>query len=359
MKVINLALLLLFISCKNQAQNYVCTPCDLSCDTLIFESSGKCSQCSMQLIKESEAKRETLVVNEVNISEGSGKFLIEGGKGKKTKAIIVYYYKPKNFDSNSKVLVVIPGAGRNANTYRDAWVAEADKKGILILSPKYAEEDYAFEDYHLCGLIRELNLGKSLEFVENSNMVKIDEDQLTFTLNTKEEEWIFEDFDRIFDLAIEAIGSNQKEYDIFGHSAGGQILHRYALFGKSAKVNNILAANSGFYTLPNFEFALPFGLKNTLLEEQNLQDAFDKKLIILVGELDNQAETRGTLLRSSTADKQGLHRLARAQYFYDQAKSVARSKQFSFNWKIAIIPQVGHDHRKMAVAASQLLYSEH
>lgn len=359
MKIINLALLLLFLSCKNQAQNYVCTPCDLSCDTLIFETSGKCPHCSMQLIAESELKQEALVVNEVDIIEGSGKFLIEGGKGKKDKAITVYYYKPYNFNSNSKVIIVIPGAGRNANSYRDAWIAEADKKGVLILSPKYAEEDYAFEDYHLCGLIGELNFAKSLEFVANSNMVKIDESQLTYALNFKEEEWIFEDFDRIFDLAIEATGSNQKEYDIFGHSAGGQILHRYALFGKSAKVNNILAANSGFYTLPNFEFELPFGLKNTLLEEQNLQDAFDKKLIILVGELDNQAETRGTLLRSPSADKQGLHRLARAQYFYNQAKAIARSKQYNFNWKIAVIPQVGHDHRKMSVAASQILYAEH
>lgn len=358
MKIVHLALLLLFFSCKNQIQDYVCPPCERSCDSLNFETSGNCPRCGMELILKSSLDQEPLILNEVTLKEGSGKFLIEGGIGKKEKSIVVFYHKPRNFDSNSKILFVIPGAGRNANSYRDTWVDVAEKNAVLVLSPQYDADEYPFEEYHLCGLVQHINLGESLEFVENSNMVKIDEELLTYTQNPKQEEWIFEDFDRIFDLVTSATRSNQKKYDLFGHSAGGQILHRFALFGKSVKADRILAANSGFYTLPTFEFELPFGLKNTVLKEDNLKYAFEKKLIILVGELDNQTETRGTLLRSLTADKQGLHRFERANYFYDQAATVARKKQFDFNWTREIVPDVGHDHRKMASAAVNLLYEE-
>ncbi|TMM56350.1 hypothetical protein FEE95_16160 [Maribacter algarum] len=308
----------------------------------------------MALVK----KKEFLILNEVTITEGSGTFLIEGGKSKKDKSIQIFYYKPKTFNSNSKVLIVIPGAGRNANAYRDTWIDEAEKQGILILSPEYQEKDYPFENYHLCGLISDLNLDRSLEFVKNSNMVKIDESKLSFKVNPKQDEWIFKDFDRIFDLVKKATKSTQNKYDLFGHSAGGQILHRLALFGQSTKVNQIISTNSGFYTLPNFDSQLPFGLKNTRIKSQDLKLAFEKRLIILVGELDNQHEVRGTLLRSETADKQGLHRLERAQYFYKQAKAFANLHQFNFNWEIEIVPEVGHDYRKMSKAASHIIYSQ-
>lgn len=312
----------------------------------------------MELVKRSNLKQEKeLVVNQIDIQEGSGVFLIEGGKGKEQRTIKVYYHKPENFNFNSKVLIVIPGAGRNGDSYRDAWIKASEKYGVLILSLMYPEENYTFEDYHLCGLVHDLNLKSAIERVEGANIVILDETKFTYQVNANREEWIFEDFDRVFDLAIKATNSKQVQYDIFGHSAGGQILHRFALFQPNSKVDKILASNAGFYTLPDSNTALPFGIKNTSLNHQDLKASFSKKLILFIGELDNQNETGGTLLRSITVDKQGLHRLDRATFFYNQAKDIAQAQGFDFNWSLKIIPGIGHNHRKMGAAAGELLYA--
>ena len=349
--------IIIFLACKNEKEAYVCPPCDLPCDKLVFSKAGICPHCQMQLIKKSEAEKETeLKVNEVVINTGSGVFLIEGGNGQAEKNIKIYYHKPENFTKHSKILLVMPGAGRNGDSYRDAWIEEAEKYSVLILSPMYSEEAYPFEGYHLGGLIKNTNLRAAVEYVEHTNIAKLNETIFTFEVNTDKADWIFKDFDRIFDLVKEETGSIQTNYDLFGHSAGGQILHRLAIFHPMTKANRIIAANAGFYTLPNFEKELPFGLKNTLINKADLQLSFKKKLILLVGELDNETETGGTLLQSTSANEQGAHRLARGKYFYEFSKAKANDLEVSYNWTMQIIPNVGHNHRQMGNAAAKLLY---
>ena len=251
---------------------------------------------------------------------------------------------------------MIPGAGRSGDTYRDAWIEAAEKYNVLILSPMYPDDDYPFEVYHLGGLIETSNLRESVEFIENSNIAKLDETIFNYQLNPNREEWIFKDFDRIFDLVVEATASTQNQYDLFGHSAGGQILHRFVIFNPDSKANRIIAANSGFYTLPDLANQLPFGIKDVALIDENLANSFDKELILLIGELDNAEEQGGTLLRSKSADKQGFHRLERGQYFYKYSKNVAKEMDLNYNWKIKIVRAVGHNHREMAKAAAEFLY---
>ena len=350
-------LLLSILSCKTPKGQYVCPPCDLPCDTLFFGQAGICPNCNMTLIKESDLRLEfNLLVNEVSLNTGSGVFLIEGAAHRKEKTIKVYYHKPEAFSSETNILMVIPGAGRNGDSYRDAWVEASERHNVLILSPMFEEENYPFEDYHLCGLMEELNLEESISFSENSNQVTLEEEALTYSINKNSEEWLFQDFDRIFDLVIQSLGTSQSTYDLFGHSAGGQILHRLALFANNTKADRIIAANSGFYTLPDFETQLPFGLKSTSIDQEDLKAAFSKKLILLIGELDNERENGGTLLRSTTVDKQGTHRLARGKYFHTFSKDKAKELNATFNWEIEIVPNVGHEHGLMGKAAAKMLY---
>ena len=353
-------LLLLFCCCcQEQKEKYVCQPCGLACDTLVFAKAGICPHCNMKLIKKSELTQEAeLVLNEINIARGSGVFLIEGGEGKKDKTIKVYYHQPNSYTKNSKILIVVPGAGRNGDSYRDAWIAASEKYDVLILSPMYSEQQYGFEDYQMCGLIKNSNLYESIEYIENSNMVKLREADFSFQVNSKHKEWIFRDFDRLFERVVNASQSAQTQYDIFGHSAGGQILHRLALFHPHSKANRILASNSGFYTATDFNLELPFGLKNTPLIADSLKHSFAKKLILFIGELDNQDEKGGTLLRSNTVDQQGLHRLDRAKFFYSLAENKAKEMQSTFNWQLKVIPNIGHNQEKMAKAAAEYLYEE-
>lgn len=311
----------------------------------------------MPLLKKSDLLLDSnLIVNDVNLKTGSGVFLIEGAAHRKEKTIKVYYHKPEVFSSETNILMVISGAGRNADSYRDAWIEASERYNVLILSPMFEEEAYPFEDYHLCGLIKGLNIEESISFSETSNQVTLNEEALTYSINKNSEEWLFQDFNRIFDLVIQALGTSKSTYDLFGHSAGGQILHRLALFSNNTKADRIIAANSGFYTLPDFEMQLPFGLKSTTINQEDLKSAFSKELVLLIGELDNEKENGGTLLRSTTVDKQGTHRLARGEYFHTFSKEKAKELNTPFNWEIAIIPNVGHEHKLMGKAAARILY---
>ncbi len=348
--------ILLFTYCSGQ-DVYVCPPCDLPCDKLTFDKPGTCPHCKMRLVKEGAADvGADLALNEIKLETGSGYFTVEGGEGKSHRHIEVHYYKPRTFSKMSKILMVIPGAGRDADEYRDDWIDIAEKESVLVLSLLYEEGDYPFEDYHLCGIIEDVNLQSAVEYIEGTNHVVLDEGALDFNINVNSREWIFADFDRIFDEVVAVTHSNQTTYDLFGHSAGGQILHRMALLGQDMKADQIIAANSGFYTLPDLDAKVPFGLRDLSVNEEGLALAFGKSLLVLVGEMDNAEENKGTLLRSESADRQGLHRLARAKYFYEFSKTIADERNLEFRWRYQMVNGVGHDHESMARAAAEILY---
>jgi len=327
------------INCQNQEQNYVCPPCEAACDSLLFEGDGICPHCNMNLIMNVDAA----AVNEIKLQEGAGNFLIEGGEGHNESVIKVFYHSPKGLNRNSKVLIVLPGAGRNGDDYRDAWIEASEKHNVLVLSPEYSEKAYPqFWSYNLAGMITD---------------VKINEDRTAMTdfkISKDPSTWIFTDFDRIFDLVRKELPLNTESYDMFGHSAGGQILHRLAIFNSENRANRILASNSGWYTVPDNGEDFPVGLKNSSKSEEHID--FSSNLILFLGEKDDANETRGDLRRSPEVDSQGLHRLSRGKYFYQTSKGKAKDLDVPFNWKIEIVPNIGHDHSEMSKAAARYLY---
>jgi len=342
MKLNLLFLLFVFYSCQ-KTNEYVCKPCDLSCDELTFAKSGNCPHCKMELIKMSELIPEKeLTVNKINIQNGAGKFLIEGGF-KKEKTIVIHYYKPKNLTSKSPVVFVVPGAGRNGNNYRDAWIEKAEEYNVLVFSPEYSEKNYpGFWSYNLAGMIKDVIINE-----EKTAMIG-------FKISKRPNEWIYNDFDRIFNLIKEELSLGTDTYDMFGHSAGGQILHRLAIFKSENKANRILASNSGWYTVPIDMEVFPYGLNESNTSSSKVD--FSTNLILFLGEKDDANETRGDLRHSPEVDKQGLYRLERGKYFYNESKKIASKWRSDFNWKLEIVPDVGHDYKGMSKAAADYLY---
>ena len=294
--------------------------------------------------------------NKIAINEGSGSFKIHGGKGHENIKLTIYYHKPKNFTKKTKVLLVIPGSGRNGDSYRDSWIQTSEKHNVLILSPSYPEKHYPYDAYHLGGIIKDLDLTKGVIFKKNSNQVLLDENVVEFKLNSDSSQWIYSDFDRIFMIAKKSLKFNAKKYDMFGHSAGGQILHRFAIFYPQSKADRILASNAGSYTTTDYNTNYPNGIKNTNTRKSNLKKSFKKKLTMFLGELDNADEKGGIILRSKTVDLQGTHRLARGTYFYKYSLQTAKELNYKYNWKLKVILGVGHSQRKMAKAAAKYLY---
>lgn len=273
-------------------------------------------------------------------ASGAGSFQIEGGFGHEEDSVTVHYYKPIDYRDNFKVLIVLPGGGRNGDGYRDKWIDLAEEYDLLILSPSYSKEYYPkVEDYNLGRL-------SSSSFVTGGQKS-----------SHSRELWILDDFDRIFDNAVQRFGSSEEGYDLFGHSAGGQIAHRLALFNPDTKVNRIVAANSGWYTLADFNTEFPYGLKDIAITEDHLKASFSSKLIILLGELDNEHETRGHLRTTALANRQGSGRFSRGHFFFEKAKEQAEQMDCSFLWKKQTVKGVGHSSKKMSLAAAELLYS--
>jgi hypothetical protein len=294
--------------------------------------------------------------SKIEIHEGSGSFITRGGKGHENIDLTVYYHKPKKFNKFTKVLLVIPGSGRNGDSYRDSWIQTSEKHNVLILSPSYPEKNYNYGGYHLGNMITVFDISKGVSYKKGTNQVWMDENEVEFNINSNSKTWIYNDFDRIFSIAKKSLKFQAKKYDMFGHSAGGQILHRFAIFYPQSKADRILASNAGSYTPTAYQTNFPFGIKNTNTKKRNLKKSFKKNLTIFLGELDNANENGGKMLRSKTVDIQGTHRLARGTYFYNHSLQTAKKLGFKYNWKLKIIPNIGHSQRKMAKAASIFLY---
>lgn len=305
----------------------------------------KASVLALAVLAISAPATSQVAADHVRIDAGSGSFAFPGGTGREDKVITVFYHKPETFSSRSPVLIVLPGAGRNAWTYRDAWRKASEEHGVLVLSPSYSEEHYPdFWSYNLAGMIRDVRINQSAT------------PTVVFNLNADASSWIFADFDRLFSDVKEHLGLDAESYDLFGHSAGGQIVHRLALFHPNSRANRLVAANSGWYTVPTFNDVFPYGLANGVSTPEQIGAAFGNNLVILLGELDDENEVRGDLVRTPEVDVQGISRVQRGRYFYGAAVKTAETLGLPFNWKLEIVPGVGHDVQRMSDAAAAYLY---
>ena len=143
---------------------------------------------------------------------------------------------------------------------------------------------------------------------------------------------------------------------MFGHSAGGQLLHRLALFYPNHRADRLLAANSGWYTVPTFDDVFPYGLANSISTPEQIEMAFGSNLVVFLGELDDENEVRGDLVRTPEVDVQGISRIARGRHFYGTAVKTAKTLGIELKWKLEVVPGVGHDLQRMSDAAAEYLY---
>jgi len=311
----------------------------------------------MRLVARS-AEAATLPFEPDIIESGVSAFLVRGGVGLEDRRIAVHCYRPRGFDAHSPILLVVPGAGRNGDAYRDSWIEAAEAHTVLVAALSYPEAEYDFAAYQMGGVIRNLEL-RNVPLGPDGGLpdsLHMRDEDILFELDDRPETWLFNDFDRIFDVLARAAGSSRTRYDLFGHSAGGQILHRLALFRPRSQAGRIVAANAGFYTLPDFDLPQPFGLKGVGLTEADLAAAFACDLTILLGELDNDPEAGGQHLHTPLADRQGVDRLARGRHFLEAGRNQAARLGLPFDWRLELVPGVGHDYRAMGRAAARLLY---
>ena len=335
---------------------FVCPPCECSMDDVDFDAPGICPDCGMTLKPKLERQ---LGLEPSMLPSRAGIFEMRGGVGHESSHIRVHYYKPDAFTPDTDILLIIPGAGRNGDSYRNTWLKTARGKNVFIAALEYPEEDYDIAAYHMGGVVENLSFENVRRDQTNprAEVIHMRDEDIKLDVNANSDTWLFNDFDRVFDQIVSATASNQTSYDIFGHSAGGQILHRLALFHPKSRARRIIAANAGYYTLPDLSITPPLGLAGTGVTEANLIEAFETNLTVLLGENDNSDAAGGSLIHTPLIDRQGLDRLSRGKSFFRMAQELALSKNSRFNWSLKTVPNVGHDFRAMSTTAAEILYS--
>jgi pimeloyl-ACP methyl ester carboxylesterase len=142
---------------------------------------------------------------------------------------------------------------------------------------------------------------------------------------------------------------------LYGHSAGGQFVHRLVLFMPEARYQRAIAANPGFYTFPTPDVAYPYGMEGTPLQTGISNTVFERNFVLMLGTKDTNRHN-SVLRKTPQADRQGVNRFERGRNYFKAAQEVAQRGKAKFNWQLVEVPGVGHSDVGMAQPAATILF---
>ncbi|MET1043263.1 MAG: hypothetical protein ABWX59_03950 [Microbacteriaceae bacterium] len=265
------------------------------------------------------------------IHDGLGRFTFRPDGPLEDNPIRVWYSAPEGSLADADILIVMHGAQRDGKDYRADWLPLLKGTNTLLLVPEFSEREYRGVEAY--------NLGRT---------VNRDGDL------RPHDEWSFGAIEQLFDFVVDEVDSSATDYALFGHSAGAQFVHRFVEFMPKARVRVAVAANAGWYTVPDDSIEFPYGTEDAPIAASEMRAAFAHRLIVLLG-LDDTDPRDDLLQRDRNTDKQGKTRLARGKHFFEQARTVADEDSAPFNWQLRTVPGVAHEHAEMAAAALPLL----
>jgi len=261
------------------------------------------------------------------VQSGRWSFMFEAPKGRPDRPVKVYTYRPRKCDSTCPILFVMAGVKRDASSYRSYWESAADSYNFIVIAPEF--------------------LAWPKAALYNLGDVKDQPDR---------EKWAFSVIEHLFD----EMRDGQKDYRIFGHSAGGQFVQRMALFRPDNRASVMVAANPGWYTMPEWRKykgaePFPYSLVNARAGEAELRQALSKRFILMVGEQDVDPDDEN-LNKSAGAMKQGEMRVERGENFFKAANAAANDLGVKLAWELVEVPDVAHNGESMSKAAAEMLY---
>ncbi|MDR0765908.1 MAG: hypothetical protein LBF09_03090 [Odoribacteraceae bacterium] len=265
---------------------------------------------------------------------GESPALLPPGRGTVTctapgdKPVILHYFIPDAGRAAMPLLFVFPGIDRDAGNYLDAWIDNATADGRAVIAFEFPASSFTTNEYITGGVIDAA--GRPVAPAARSFAV----------------------VGSAFELLKNLTGSRVDRHDMFGHSAGAQFVHRYLLFTPGAAVRRAVAANAGWYTVPDLSVDFPHGLKGTGATPDDIRAAFSVPLTIHLGTGDTRQDA--SLNTSAGAMLQGPHRYARGLYFHDACAAIARDAAFPLAWQKRELPGVGHDQARMAADAAAI-----
>jgi poly(3-hydroxybutyrate) depolymerase len=248
----------------------------------------------------------------------------------------VWMYVPKNCDATCPVQFVMHGVKRNGEDYLANWIDFADERKFMLVVPEFTRKFFPQDD--------DYSLGRA---VTESDSRK----------------WAFAVPEHLFEWLKSQYGLAASTYRMFGHSAGGQFVHRLHLFYPEHHASPIIAANPGWYTL--FQWGLdeagpykfPYNTIDSKVDAARAKKSLSRPFVLMLGDKDIDANDEN-LNRSAGANAQGKNRLERGENFVRNARTAARKLDTTWNWQSHIVNGVAHDNAAMAKAAIALMYND-
>jgi poly(3-hydroxybutyrate) depolymerase len=247
------------------------------------------------------------------------------------RSLVLHVARPRDFDAGSPVLFVHHGVRRNGTDYRDYWLDLVDEAAVLAISVEFPEASFPDHLSYQFG---------NLHDQEGSPNPR--------------EEWTFGIVERLFEALLDQGVTTRQRYGLFGHSAGGQFVHRMLSFGFRDRVDVAISANAGTYAMPDLAIPWPFGLGQTDVDTDALGALLSFPITVMAGTED--VKTTGELFpKGPRSMRQGANRYERAHNYVRSGHAAAAALQTTCTWTIIDVPGVGHDGRGMSAAAAPIV----
>lgn len=247
-------------------------------------------------------------------------------------ALDVRTFVPDSVTPDTPIVFVIHGWSRDIDRYYNDWRKQGLEHGFIVVVPHFDKKSFPGSN--------EFNLGHV--FYGKSGRRR------------PERKWTYSVIELLFDEVVKRLSGKQTQYTLYGHSAGAQFVHRFMFFKPDARVKRFIAANAGWYMMPNLTVNYPYGLKKSGLGKKGLNSAFKKHLMVLLGKEDTNPNDPD-LRRSPEAMAQGVHRLQRGLSFLKYAAAQAQQQGEDIRWQLALVDGAGHNNAAMAGVAAQLV----
>jgi hypothetical protein len=238
---------------------------------------------------------------------------------------------PQNYSPKTPLLFVHQGDLRNGGDFRDFWRPLVDEAQLLVIATEFSATAYPGPAWY--------NLGN-----------RVDADGR----EKPREEWTYGVPGRIFSALRERGITARRQYGLFGHSSGGQFVHRLISLGFRDGVAAAATANAGTYAMPDLDVAFPYGFGGLGLADNELRALLAFRLMVFAGTADVDTAS-SHFPKDDAAMRQGPTRFARAHAYIAAARETAKRSEVRCAWTIIEVADVGHDAEKMSGAAAAVL----
>ncbi len=197
-------------------------------------------------------------------------------------------YVPESIHVNRPPLVTVHGISRNAGEHIFQFCSFADRYGVAVIAPHFPRSSHRWFQ----------------RLKENDEGVAADA-AFDLTLNTAED----------------TFGLSFAKFRIFGHSAGGQYVHRY-LMAHPDRADRASLFAPGWYSLPTNDHKFPYGIGGEKSPVKSLDRFLNVFVQVLVGERDRARDA--SLRKSRKLDStQGGDRVERANTWVQAMRQAA------------------------------------